>query len=86
MPAGETGDDLHEWRPEHRGRRDAPPADARVLLGSRLTPPLPPLWPRTPEPADLVFERFDAFRLLGDEHVGVEQLADELDEEFRGRR
>ncbi|MCA1845423.1 MAG: adenylate/guanylate cyclase domain-containing protein [Actinobacteria bacterium] len=32
----------------------------------------------------LAFDGFDALGLFGDEHVGVEQLADELDEELAG--
>jgi len=37
------------------------------------------------QPVDFGLEGVDPFGLLGDEHVGVEQLADELGEEPHGR-
>jgi hypothetical protein len=33
---------------------------------------------------DLGFESLDPLRLLGDEHIGVEQLTDQLDEKLEG--
>jgi len=69
-----------DGRRRHRGgRRSATTSAVRRSRGRTAG-----ISQRPTQPGDFGFESLDPFGLLGDEHVGGEQLADELDEELAG--